>query len=64
MPKTNIDVQAIVKESKEVTQKIKEGLTTSTFTKEESDNITKALEDAIVLAEQIKTEIPKHKKIS
>ena len=62
MPKTKIDVQVLVRESKEITQKISEGLTTSTFTKEESDNITKELEDAIALAEQIKAEIPKHRK--
>jgi len=59
MPKTNIDVNALIKESKEITQKIKEGLTTSTFTKEESDNITKELEETIALAEQMKAEIPK-----
>ena len=64
MPKTNIDVKTIVRESKEITQKIKEGLTSSTFTAEESDSITKELEEVIALAEQIKAEILKQKKAS
>jgi len=64
MPKTKIDVKAIVRESKEITQKIKEGLTTSTLTREESDSITKELEEVIALAEQIKSEIPNQKKVS
>ena len=57
MPKTKIDVKAIVKESKEITQQIKDGLTTANLTKDESDHITKELEDAISLAEQIKADI-------
>jgi len=64
MQKTKIDVHAFIKESKEITQQLKEGITTSTFTKVESDRITKELEDVIALAEQIKTEIPNRKKAS
>jgi len=59
MSKTNIDVNALIKESKEITQKIKEGLTNSTFTEEESDNVTKELEETIALTEQMKAEISK-----
>ncbi len=57
MPKTKIDVKAIVKESKEITQQIKDGLTTTNLTKEESNHITNELEEAIALAEQIKADI-------
>ena len=61
MSKPKINVQAIIEKSRITHNELKEAIPKVKFTKEEKQEIIKDVEEAIALAESIKTNIQKEK---
>ncbi len=61
MPKSNVDVKSIVKESKEITVRLKDGIVTSKLSKADKTELISDLEEVVALAENLKADIIQQK---
>lgn len=57
MPKSNIEVKSIIKESKEINAQLKEGIANATLSDSDKTELITDLEEVIALAEKSKADI-------